>query len=372
MEAMFSRPGYKGLLRPGLLSPKRAVPKSVPRPDYAASKHGRSAEEEKAYANYTIPAYSPEDLADMRQLCRQGREILNAALSKIRPNQGMCTDDIDRIVHEETISRGLYPSPLNYNGFKKSCCTSINEVICHGVPDSTLLTAGDIINVDVSAFNGKHHVDLNETVFIGRPHDSAAGLESIRLVHTAFESMIAGASCLTAGNLYREPGAKMMSRAELGGFTTARGVMSHGVGKLFHSPPDIFHYAPNKGRGTIAASHIVTIEPMVNAGKFDSLMWPDEWTVATQDGRWSAQFENTFHVVADAKAFQESSGSFLPCEVLTSLSAPHLDKPCFLHQLAEFGIAVPKSRLPEMGLSEAFLGGPARDSKQLAKQKQDE
>ena len=373
---------FTGALRPGLLSPKRAVPKAIyVRPDYAASRDGRSAAEERAYGAGRIPTMGADELARMRVMCRHGREILNLAAAAVRP--GVTTDEIDRLVHDATVERGLYPSTLNYSKYPKSLCTSVNEVVCHGIPDSRPLADGDIVNLDISAFGlGSSsrspdaaadggdgaaalppglHTDLNETVLVGRA--AAADAEAVRLVHCAFECMLAGMSALRPGALYRHVGEAIAMRAALDGFGIAREVVSHGVGRLFHCPPDIPHFAGNKAVGGVKAGHVVTIEPMINAGPSGAtVQWPDGWTMTTVDGRYSAQFENTCAVVAAGGEGGEGGeavpGSFLPCEVLTSLCAPYIDAPFYVRQLEQWGVAVPASRLPEIGLPAPFFGGP--------------
>lgn len=359
---------FTGDLRPGLLSPKRIVPKDIiPRPDYATNREGRSAGEEKVYKANTIPQLNGEEIVEMKKMCRHGREILNLAANAVRP--GATTDEIDRLVHEATIERGLYPSTLNYMGYRKSLCTSINEVVCHGIPDSRELQDGDILNLDISAFgNGegrnckdlnsaiKMHTDLNETVFVGKPKND----EVLRLVFCAFESMVAGITTLKPGNLYRHVGDAIQTRAELDGFDVARSVFSHGVGKYFHSPPDIAHFRGNKNPGIMKENHVVTIEPMVNIGTWQTSQWPDDWTIVTADGKWSAQFENSCRIVSDSIG-QQNKSFFGNVEVLTSLSSPYLDTPFFLKQLDQWGIARPKSRLPEMGLRAPLFDGPCTE-----------
>jgi methionyl aminopeptidase len=327
---------FRGGLRPGLLSPKRVVPKAIPRPDYALNRMGASASEEKAYRADKIVQLSTPQLEALRRLCRQGREIIEIAMAFVRP--GITTDDIDRVVHAATIERGLYPSTLNYRRYPKSLCTSINEVICHGIPDSTVLQEGDIVNLDISAFGEGLHTDLNETVFVGRP-----SAETVELVHGAYESMLAGISVVRQGNLYKHIGDACARRADLDDLGLVRSVCGHGVGVQFHCPPDIPHYAGNKTTGQMRPGHAFTIEPMVNAGgRWQDVQWPDGWTMTTADGRRSAQFEHTMVVTPDPKA---------PVEILTSLTAPALGEPFYVRQLRAWDMPLPGSRLGEAGIT---------------------
>jgi methionyl aminopeptidase len=227
-------------------------------------------------------------------------------------------------VHEETIKRGMYPSPLNYYNFPKSVCTSINEIICHGIPDARPLEDGDILNIDVSAYLGGFHADLNEMVFVGTPDET-----SVRLVHCTYEAMMAGIKTVEKGALYKHVGDAIEARAALDGFGVVRNWNGHGTGVLFHTTPTIAHYANNKSTGIMQVGHVFTIEPMLNEGTFREIMWPDRWTVSTQDGLRSAQFEH-FMVVTD-KGY----------ELLTDWND---GVPTYQKQLKALGIPLPTPR----------------------------
>jgi methionyl aminopeptidase len=283
---------FPGTVRPGLITPKRHVPAGIARPDYADDKDGRSAAEE-ADNGGRIKRYEGDALARVREVCRLSREVLDLAIAAVRP--GVRTDEIDRIVHEATVARGMYPSPLNYYGFPKSCCTSVNEIICHGIPDNTVLQEGDIINLDISSYLGGVHADLNETVFVGAPKD----VDTVRLVHCAYECMMAGISVCKPGALYKQVGNAIHDRADVSGFSVVRTYSGHGVGALFHTTPSIPHYRDNKCAGVMAAGHVFTIEPMINIGVWQDVTWPDRWTSTTRDGKRSAQFEHTMVITAN-------------------------------------------------------------------------
>lgn len=229
----------------------------------------------------------------MRQACVLGREVLDIASRFLRP--GVTGDQIDRIVWQACADRKLYPSPLNYFGFPKSVCVSPNEVICHGIPNCRPLEEGDIVNLDVSVCFRGFHSDLNETFFIGK-----CDSESHSLVQTTYEALQAASKLIRPGTLYRDLGAAIQAVAESGGCTVVPAYCGHGVGRLFHGPPEIPHYRRNKAVGCMKPGHIFTVEPMLNLGRNGrDKTWPDGWTAVTRDGRRSAQFEHTFLVTED-------------------------------------------------------------------------
>lgn len=282
---------FTGGVRPGKITPKRGVPKGIARPDYADHPEGRSQTEEAERKERSVQ-HDAAMIEKMRRACKLGREVLNLGCAAVRP--GVPTDEIDRIVHEATIERGMYPSPLNYYNFPKSVCTSVNEIICHGIPDSRELQEGDIVNVDVSCYVDGVHADLNETLFVGTP-----GPEAINLVHTAYECLYAGIGMVRPGTFYRDVGNAITERATKGGCSVVRTYCGHGVSDKFHCAPTVPHYAGNKAVGTMAPGHIFTIEPMINLGHWQDVTWPDKWTSATVDGKWSAQFEHTMVVTKE-------------------------------------------------------------------------
>lgn len=222
---------------------------------------------------------------------RVGREVLDVASRAVAV--GVTCDEIDRIVHEETIRRDAYPSPLNYYEFPKSVCTSVNEVICHGIPDFTELRDGDIVNIDISVYFRGFHGDLNETLLVG-----AVDADTKRLVRCAYESLAGAVDMVRPGTLYRDLGARITAVTEAAGCSVVTTYCGHGIGQLFHTNPNVPHYAKNKAKGAMEVGHVFTIEPMVNLGVSADVLWPDNWTAVTKDGSRSAQFEHTMVVTA--------------------------------------------------------------------------
>ncbi|TFK76476.1 methionine aminopeptidase [Pluteus cervinus] len=281
----FANFNFSGPLRPAYpLSPTRIVPDHIPRPDYAV--HGKPISEARL-AGQPPRILSPEEIEKMRTVCRLSREVLDLAASHVRP--GITTDEIDEIVHNATIERGAYPSPLNYKGFPKSVCTSVNEAICHGIPDKRKLIEGDIINIDVSVYYQGFHGDLNATYPVGNVDD-----DSKKLIATTRQCLDDAIKICKPGVLIRDIGKVIEPIARANGCATVRTYTGHGINDLFHTTPNIPHYAKNKAVGSMKAGMVFTIEPMINLGHhWDTLHWPDSWTATTIDGNRSAQFEET-------------------------------------------------------------------------------
>jgi len=282
---------FTGKLRPTLLSPKRVVPANIPKPDYANEPNGVSYSEQRDRANNTaIRVYTEKELDGedgLRHACAMGREVLDAAGKAVRV--GTTTDELDRIVHEACMEREVYPSPLNYFNFPKSVCTSVNEVICHGIPDYRELQEGDIVNLDVTTFNKRgFHGDLNETFFAGKVDE-----EGRKLVKTSFECLSNALSIVKPGTLYRDLGAIIEKHASRNNCTVNRTYCGHGIGTLFHTAPTVPHYRKNRAKGVMKKGHVFTVEPMINLGSPGDYIWGDNWTAITQDGKRSSQFEHT-------------------------------------------------------------------------------
>jgi len=207
---------------------------------------------------------------------------------------GVTTNSINEAVHAACIAANAYPSPLNYRGFPKSCCTSVNEVICHGIPDERPLENGDIVNIDITVYFEGYHGDLNETYLCGQVDE-----ESKKLVETTKRCLMEAIAICKPGVPYRSIGVTIEKEATKAGYSVVRSYCGHGINRFFHGPPNIPHYADNKAYGTMQEGHIFTIEPMINVGVWNDLTWPDNWTAVTRDGKRSAQFEHTIMIVKD-------------------------------------------------------------------------
>jgi len=276
------------------------------RPDYADDPQGVSKSEIAIKSGNTIPVYTTEQIAGIREACRVTADILAVAAKAAKP--GVTADEIDRVVHEACIERNCYPSPLNYKCFPKSVCTSVNEVICHGIPDNRQLEDGDILNIDVSCFVNGYHGDVNETYLIGNVAE-----EHAHLVKTSFECLENAIAACRPGFLYRDLGGIIQGHASKNKCGVVRTFCGHGVGPDFHSMPNVPHYAKNKAIGMMRPGHIFTIEPMINAGTFHDDIWPDDWTAVTKDGKRSAQFEHTILITETGHEVltKRKSGSYI-------------------------------------------------------------
>jgi methionyl aminopeptidase len=272
----------QGLLVPGTLGATRAVPPAISRPEYV----GKSAP-----ATYTgDDTYDAATIDRIRSAGRIAAGALDAVGRAIAP--GMTTDDIDAIAHDYVVSHGAYPSTLGYRGYPKSSCTSLNEVICHGIPDDTVLESGDIVNVDVTAFLDGVHGDTNRTYFIGEP------VPQVReLVERTHEAMMRGIKAVAPGRQVNVIGRAIESYARRFGYGVVRDYTGHGVGTNFHSGLIIPHYDSAPLYDTeIKAGMVFTIEPMLTLGTHEWDIWDDNWTVLTRDRSLTAQFEHTIVV----------------------------------------------------------------------------
>eukprot|EP00939_MAST-03C_sp_MAST-3C-sp1_P001320 g1320.t1 len=286
MDRRFEGYRFSGILRPGKVTKQMTVPKGIVKPDYADTSVPVSEEMEMGTR---AKVYDADTIKKMRVVGKLGREVLDIAGSAIKV--GVTTDDIDKIVFKACMDRGCYPSPLNYRGFPKSVCTSVNEVICHAIPDMRPLEDGDILNLDITVYKHGVHADLNETFFVGKPDEN-----TVRLVRTAFECLKAGLETVMPGALYRDIGTAVSKIAARNKCSVVRSYCGHGIGNLFHTAPNIPHYRKNKAVGVMKEGHIFTIEPMINLGHYRDTLWPDNWTAVTADGKRSAQFEHTILV----------------------------------------------------------------------------
>lgn len=272
-------------LIPGTISPQRLVPNSIVRPKYV----GRPAPE-KYNGSYIQSTDQIDRIRASSKIAAQAIEVVGKA---IRP--GVTTDELDRIGHEFVISQGAYPSTLGYRGFPKSMCTSLNEVICHGIPDNTVLEEGDIINIDITAFKDGYHGDTNFTFKVGDVSEEVSNL-----VDRTHEAMMRGISAAVAGRQVNIIGRAIEAYAKRFGYGVVRDFTGHGIGESFHSGLIIPHYdsAPLYD-DEIKVGMVFTIEPMLTLGTHEWNMWSDNWTVVTRDKSWTAQFEHTLVITED-------------------------------------------------------------------------
>jgi methionyl aminopeptidase len=230
---------------------------------------------------------SPREIELMRKVCQLAAETLLVAGDQIRP--GMTTADIDRIVHEHTLSQGARPAPLHYKGFPKSVCTSINDVVCHGIPDATVLRNGDIVNVDVTHVYEGFHGDTSATFYIGTPSPQARHVTEV-----ARKALDMGVAEVKEGARLGDIGAAIQEYVEAQGCSVVRDFVGHGIGRKFHDAPQVKHYGKRGTGERLRAGMTFTIEPMVNLGGWEvEVDQGDKWTVRTADGSLSAQFEHT-------------------------------------------------------------------------------
>ncbi|OMH33194.1 type I methionyl aminopeptidase [Tersicoccus sp. Bi-70] len=271
-----------GSLVPGTLSPIRTVPASIPRPEYV----GRTGPERVTASDVK----TPEVVERIRAAGRIASQAIDAVAEAIAP--GVTTDELDRIGHEFMVAHGAYPSTLHYQGFTKSICTSVNEVICHGIPDSTVLADGDIINIDITAYKDGVHGDLNRTFLVGDVDE-----ESRLLVERTEECLRRAITVVKPGRQINVIGRAIESYARRFGYGVVRDFTGHGVGEAFHSGLIIPHYdaAPSYSQ-VMEPGLTFTIEPMLTLGTIAWDMWDDGWTVVTKDHRRTAQFEHTLVV----------------------------------------------------------------------------
>jgi len=241
---------------------------------------------------YRIRLKEAHDIEGIRRTGRLVLETLDLIGGQIRP--GMTTDDIDALVHEFTVKNGAIPAPLNYRGFPKSVCVSVNEVVCHGIPGGRTLQEGDIVNVDVTTILNGYYADAGKTFLVG-----AVGLEAQRIVRVARESLRAGLAAVRPGNTIGDIGSAIQTYAEGEGCSVVREFTGHGVGFEFHEPPQVPHFG-SKGQGIpLVPGMVLTVEPMINLGKRDVVILDDGWTVVTKDRSLSSQFEQTVLVTGN-------------------------------------------------------------------------
>jgi methionyl aminopeptidase len=253
---------------------------------------------------------SRSDLEQLRRACRLAAQTLVEVGRLLRP--GMITEEINRFVHDYTIEHGARPAPLNYRGFPKSVCTSVNEVICHGIPGQRKLAPGDIVNVDVTSILDGWHGDVSATFYVEEPSDEAR-----HIVEVSRECLLRGIAEVRPGARLGDIGAAIQAHAEGQGCSVVRDFVGHGIGKAFHEPPQVPHFG-KRGRGLrLKPGMTFTIEPMINRGDWRMKVLSDAWTAVTVDGKLSAQFEHTVAVTSDG------------VEILTALPEPLMNSEVF-------------------------------------------
>jgi methionyl aminopeptidase len=239
----------------------------------------------------TIVIHTAEDIEKMRTVGQLAAKQLEMIEPHIKP--GISTAELDRICHKYTLDvQQAIPAPLNYRGFPKSICTSVNHVVCHGIPsEDKVLKNGDIINIDVTLIKDGYHGDTSKTFMVGKPN-----VLGERLTKICKETLYRGIRQVKPGNHLGDIGYATQSYAEKHRFSVVREYCGHGIGKVFHDEPQVLHYG-KKGTGIeLKPGMIFTIEPMVNAGKAQVKLLPDEWTVVTKDHKLTAQWEHTILV----------------------------------------------------------------------------
>jgi methionyl aminopeptidase len=272
-------------LRPGRISPRRQVPAQIERPEYVGRKFPHIGEPNVKDA---------ETIERMRLAGRIAARALAEVGKHVEP--GVTTDELDRIGHEFLCDHGAYPSTLGYRGYPKSLCSSINEVICHGIPDDTVVADGDIVNIDITAFIGGVHGDTNATFLAGDVDD-----ESRLLVERTRDATMRGINAVSPGRQLNVIGRVIESYARRFGYGVVRDFTGHGIGTTFHSGLIVPHFDDPDVDIVMEPGMTFTIEPMLTLGTIAYDMWPDGWTAVTKDRKRTAQFEHTVLVTSDGR-----------------------------------------------------------------------
>lgn len=269
----------------GKVSPMRSVPAAIIRPEYVGK---------VAPAKFTgSDVKTPEQIAKIRRAGKIAAQAIELVGENAKP--GVTTDELDRIAHEFLIAQGAYPSTLGYRGYPKSICSSVNEVICHGIPDDTVLEDGDIVNIDITAYIDGFHGDSNKTFLVG---DVAPEVRA--LVERTHEAMMRGINAALPGRQLNIVGRAIESYAKRFGYGVVRDFTGHGIGEAFHSGLIVPHYDSTPlYADEIKVGMVFTIEPMLTLGTHEWDMWADDWTVTTKDKSITAQFEHTIVITED-------------------------------------------------------------------------
>ena len=261
-----------------------------------------------------VELHDEADFEKMRRAGQLAAEVLDYVTEIIAP--GITTEYINEVCHKMIIAANAVPAPLNYKGFPKSVCTSINHVICHGIPsENAKLKDGDIINVDVTVILDGWYGDSSRTYWVGEP-----SIKAKRLTKVAYECMMLGIDQVKPGNKFGDIGYAIQQHAEKHGYSTVRDYCGHGIGKFFHGPPSVAHFGQKNTGNVIEEGMFFTVEPMINAGKYHTkLSRHDGWTVTTKDLSLSAQFEHTIGVTSDG------------CEIFTASKKEFTQPPYLLN-----------------------------------------
>jgi methionyl aminopeptidase len=235
---------------------------------------------------------TPEQIEGIKRSAEVTKKVLDMVAERIKA--GVTTEEINQWVHEFTIKNGAYPAPLNYNGFPKSVCTSINNVICHGIPDKTTLKDGDIVNIDVTSILDGYYSDASRMFMIGEVSETAK-----KLVKVAKECMYLGIEQIKPYTSLNNVGRAIEEYANKNGFSVVRDFGGHGLGIKFHEFPHVDHFSKNDKGTLLLPNMVLTIEPMINEGTYECRILEDDWTVVTKDGKLSAQWEHTLRVTED-------------------------------------------------------------------------
>ncbi len=249
----------------------------------------------------TITIHNQEDFKKMRAAGKLAAEILDYIGDFVK--EDVTTNELNKLCHDKIIENGAIPAPLNYKGFPKSICTSVNHVVCHGIPNDKPLKDGDILNIDVTVILDGWFGDTSRMFYIGHP-----SIKANRLTQVTYESMMLGIEQVKPGAHLGDIGNAIQTHAEKHGFSVVRDYCGHGIGKIFHTDPSVLHYG-KKGQGLILEEGMFfTVEPMINAGKYETILSKhDDWTVTTRDKSLSAQFEHTVGVTKDGVEIFTSS-----------------------------------------------------------------
>ncbi len=248
------------------------------------------SQQQRRQIKMQITLKTVDEIEKMRVAGRLAAEVLDMIGPYIKA--GVTTDDLNQICHDYIVNvQHAIPAPLNYHGFPKSICTSVNHQVCHGIPGTRILKDGDIINVDVTVIKDEYHGDTSKMFIVGKP-----SILSERLIKVTLECLYLGIQLVKPGAHFGDIGAVIQEHAEKNRFSVVREYCGHGIGKIFHEPPNVLHYGKFGTGERIEAGMIFTIEPMINAGKRFVKLLPDGWTVVTKDHSLSAQWEHTILV----------------------------------------------------------------------------